>query len=64
MSARSPRWRKSSRSSGNTGNCVEVALLGDGVALRDSKNTADSLDLGTVAWASLLVAVRAGRLHG
>jgi hypothetical protein len=30
-------WRKSIRSSGS-GNCVEVAELGDAVAVRDSKN--------------------------
>jgi hypothetical protein len=33
----SPRWRKSSFS-GTTGDCVEVALLAGGVAVRDSKN--------------------------
>ena len=32
-------WRKSSRSNGNGGNnCVEVAILKAGVAVRDSKN--------------------------
>lgn len=32
-------WRKSSRSSGNGGQCVEVAInLPDVVAVRDSKN--------------------------
>jgi hypothetical protein len=32
-------WRKSSRSNGNGGsNCVEVADLGDAVAVRDSKD--------------------------
>ncbi|TYK49379.1 DUF397 domain-containing protein [Actinomadura decatromicini] len=31
-------WRKSSRSSNNGGNCVEVARLGDTVAIRDSKD--------------------------
>ena len=31
-------WRKSSRSSGNGGNCVEVAELTSGIGLRDSKN--------------------------
>ncbi|MEV5408181.1 DUF397 domain-containing protein [Thermopolyspora sp. NPDC052614] len=31
-------WRKSSRSSGNGGQCVEVAHLPGVVALRDSKN--------------------------
>ena len=31
-------WRKSSRSSGQGGNCVEVAFVGKLTALRDSKN--------------------------
>jgi Domain of unknown function (DUF397) len=41
------RWRKSSRStaSGDNGNCVEVAVAGTAVAVRDSKNP----DTGTLA---------------
>lgn len=31
-------WRTSSRSTGGGGNCVEVAVSGDSVAMRDSKN--------------------------
>lgn len=31
-------WRKSSRSSPNGGNCVEVADLPSGVGVRDSKD--------------------------
>lgn len=31
-------WRKASRSSNNGGNCVEVARVGDVVAVRDSKD--------------------------
>lgn len=34
------QWRKSSFS-GNTGNCVEVAVTKSGVAVRDSKNPHD-----------------------
>ncbi|MBC6459447.1 DUF397 domain-containing protein [Actinomadura sp. HBU206391] len=32
------RWRKSSRSTDNGGNCVELAALPGMVAVRDSKN--------------------------
>lgn len=32
------QWRKSSRSSSEGGNCVELADVGRGVAVRDSKN--------------------------
>ncbi|SNR27579.1 DUF397 domain-containing protein [Actinomadura mexicana] len=31
-------WRKSSRSSSNGGNCVELARMNDTVAIRDSKD--------------------------
>jgi hypothetical protein len=31
-------WRKSSRSSGNGGNCVEVAIVAAVTGVRDSKN--------------------------
>ena len=32
-------WRKSSRSSGNGGSCVEIAFLDDGItAVRDTKD--------------------------
>lgn len=30
-------WRKSSRSNNNGGSCVEVAALGEVIAIRDSK---------------------------
>ncbi|MBX6750947.1 MAG: DUF397 domain-containing protein [Micromonosporaceae bacterium] len=32
------QWRKSTRSGPNTDNCVEVANLGDRIAVRDSKD--------------------------
>ncbi|RKR91385.1 uncharacterized protein DUF397 [Micromonospora pisi] len=43
-----PRWRKSSRSNGQGGNCVEVAdNLADRVLVRDTKNR----DGGTLTFA-------------
>ena len=33
-------WRKSTRSGPYSDNCVEVAFVGDAIAVRDSKNTA------------------------
>jgi hypothetical protein len=57
-------WRKSSYSSGNGGNCVEVAANLPGVvALRDSKNPdgpALVVDPGT--FAAFLAGIRAGEL--
>jgi hypothetical protein len=32
------QWRKATHSSGNGGNCIEVATAGRTVAVRDSKN--------------------------
>ena len=51
-------WRKSSRSGGNGGNCVEVVNTLD--ALRDSKNPAGPVLTGRVP--ALLDAIKAGRL--
>lgn len=31
-------WRKSSRSEDNGGQCIEIATLAQGAAIRDSKN--------------------------
>lgn len=36
--AKDPRWRKSTHSGPNGGNCVEVAALRGNVAVRDSKD--------------------------
>lgn len=54
------RWRKSSRSGGTGGNCIEVANSLD--AVRDSKQP-DGPRL-TVDVRALLDAVRAGRYQG
>ena len=61
-------WRKSSRSSGNNGNCVEVGFTIDGGAagVRDTKEAHDPhrsvLAFGATQWAGFLGSVRSGRL--
>jgi hypothetical protein len=50
-------WRKSSRSGGNGGACVELANIG---AVRDSKNPASHVLRTNVA--SLVAAAKTGRL--
>ncbi len=56
------RWRKSSYSS-NQGECVEVAPLPKGTAVRDSKDkSGPALRLSAAAWRTFLRDVKAGRL--
>lgn len=58
-----PVWRKSSFSSGNGGNCVEVAFLGSSVGVRDSKNpNGPTLSVGAGGLATLVAGVKTGRL--
>ena len=52
------RWRKSSRSGGNGGDCVELAHTRD--AVRDSKNPGGPVLAGNVD--ALLAAIRTGRV--
>lgn len=56
------RWRKSSYSSAN-GQCVEVASLLEGVAVRDSKDPGESKLIFTrKAWADFIESTNVGRL--
>ncbi len=53
------QWRKSSYS-GNTGNCVEAANLGDAVAVRDSKDPSGPvLVFGRDDWQAFVQSVKA-----
>ncbi|GAA2657903.1 protein of unknown function (DUF397) [Actinosynnema pretiosum] len=57
-------WRTSSASQGN-GQCVAVALLGAGIALRDSKSPhAGTLVLPQYSATAFVAAIKAGRLDG
>ena len=52
-------WRKSSRSGAN--GCVEVALVGDGIAVRDSKDPNGPTLLFTAhEWRAFLTGIQAG----
>ncbi|MEV4466381.1 DUF397 domain-containing protein [Micromonospora echinofusca] len=59
MELNGARWRKSSRSSGNGGDCVEVAdNLPGVVAVRDSKDPAGpALAFAPAAWHAFVATV-------
>ncbi|MEU6036235.1 DUF397 domain-containing protein [Actinomadura sp. NPDC047616] len=53
------RWRKSTRSSHEGGECVEVADLVTGVIVRDSKNPeGPRLTFGAAEWRAFMQAVK------
>ena len=57
----SAHWRKSSRSGGQSGQCVEVAEASGFVGVRDSKSPrAGHLTMDRGAFAELLIQVKAG----
>ncbi len=52
------KWRKSSRSGANSGNCVEARLAGP-VEVRDSKAPSlGSLAVSRTAWTALLDSIK------
>jgi hypothetical protein len=55
-------WRTSSYSSGQGGNCVEIANLPNGTqAVRDSKNrTGPALTFTAAEWSAFTAGVRSG----
>jgi len=59
-------WRKSSRSSGNGGQCVEVASNLPGlVAVRDSKDPDGAkLLFGPAEWKSFIGSIKSGEFDG
>jgi hypothetical protein len=58
-------WRKSTRSGGNGGNCVEVADLVGRVGVRDSKDVGGGvLAFEPYRWSTFVAAVKAGHITG
>ncbi|MGI8333024.1 DUF397 domain-containing protein [Actinomadura scrupuli] len=57
-----PSWRKSDRSGGSGGQCVEVAGLSQVIAVRDSKDPEGTvLAFGRTAFRTLAQEIRTGR---
>jgi hypothetical protein len=53
------RWRKSGRSGGDSGDCVEIAGLPGRIAVRDSKNPdGPVLVFGTADWRTFIAQVK------
>ncbi|MCP2164991.1 DUF397 domain-containing protein [Goodfellowiella coeruleoviolacea] len=48
------RWRRSSYSGSQAGNCVEVVVVGGRVGVRDSKRPGVALWFGTGEWQGFL----------
>lgn len=53
-----PVWRKSSRCESQQ--CVEVARLDHGIAIRDSKDPQPQLVFDSSAWRAFIVTLRTG----
>jgi hypothetical protein len=54
-------WRKSTRSNGAGGNCIEIADLAVGIGVRDSKAPeAGHLTYALEAWAGFITRAKAG----
>lgn len=54
-------WRKSTRSSETGGNCVEVAIVGDLILIRDSKNPAQpAISLRRIFWRAFVSRIKVG----
>ncbi|KAA2258770.1 DUF397 domain-containing protein [Solihabitans fulvus] len=55
------RWRKGSRTSAGGADCVELAGLGDGTAVRDSKNRdGGALTFAEAGWARFMMSAKSG----
>jgi hypothetical protein len=53
------RWRKSSYSTGNGGNCVEIGQTRPGIAIRDSKDPeGPRLSFGPEVWETFAAKVK------
>lgn len=61
---RNVRWRKSTRSGNTGGACVEVAAVGEAVAVRDSKDpSGPAFVFDQQAWTAFTGGLRNGKLR-
>jgi hypothetical protein len=62
LGSESPQvWRKSTRC--ESGACVEVAITGEGVKMRDSKNPDGFLTFSRDAWSDFMDSINRGDLQ-
>jgi Domain of unknown function (DUF397) len=54
-------WRRSKASGG--GNCLEVAVLGESVAIRNSRNPTHHLLVTPAEWRAFVVGIKAGEFE-
>jgi hypothetical protein len=58
------RWRKSSRSNGYGGDCVEVAITREFVGVRDTKDRdGGTLTLARPLWTSFVTGLKTGSIN-
>jgi hypothetical protein len=55
------KWRKSSYSGGNGGNCVQIATLANLVAVQDSKNPGPALVVDPRMFGAFVQAIKEGQ---
>jgi Domain of unknown function (DUF397). len=54
-------WKKSSKSGGNNGECVEIRRHDDAIQIRDSKDPSGAvLTFTTVEWRTFIAGAKAG----
>jgi Domain of unknown function (DUF397) len=63
MNSDHTRWRKSSYSGGQGGNCIEVASHYGAILVRDTKHRSQLQAFSAAGWRAFVASVRAGTFN-